>query len=111
VLSWTVSLPPLAEGELRRIPAAERVAVPHAAEKLGALGPGLGYPHSSAVRDADRLRELRPRAGRSPWRGFYRRFGDVFVLAAGGPEAEADPHGFKRAVLAAEEGLAEVEGL
>jgi hypothetical protein len=110
-MPWTVSLHPLAEAELRRIPAAERVAVLNAAEKLEALGPGLRYPHSSAVRDADRLRELRPRAGRSPWRGFYRRFGDVFVLAAVGPEAEADPRGFKRAVLAAEERLAEVEGL
>jgi hypothetical protein len=99
------------EAELGRIPAAERVAVLNAAEKLEALGPGLGYPHSSAVRDADRLRELRPRAGRSPWRGFYRRFGEVLVLAAVGPEAEADPRGFKRAVLAAEERLAEVEGL
>ena len=41
--------------------------------------------------------------------GFYRRFGDVFVLAAVGPEAEADPRGFKRAVMAAEERLEEVE--
>jgi hypothetical protein len=83
----------------------------NAAEKLEALGPGLGYPHSSAVRDAGQLRELRPRAGRSPWRGFYRRFRDVFVLAAVGPEAGADPRGFKRAVSTAEERLAKVEGL
>jgi hypothetical protein len=61
---------------------AERAAVLNAAQKLEALGPDLGYPHSSAVRDADRIRELRPRAGRSPWRGFYRRLGNVFVLAA-----------------------------
>jgi hypothetical protein len=40
----------------------------------------------------------------------YRRVGDVFVLAAVGPEAEADPRGFKRAVVAAEERLEEVEG-
>jgi hypothetical protein len=110
-MPWTVSLHPQAEGELRRIPATERVALLNAAQKLEALGPDLGYPHSSAVRDADRLRELRPRAGRSPWRGFYRRFGDVFVLAAVGPEAEVDPRGFKRAVVAAEERLEEVEGL
>ena len=110
-MPWTVSLHPLAEVELQRIPATERVAVLNAAQKLEALGPDLGYPHSSAVRDADQLRELRPRAGRSPWRGFYRRFGDVFVLAAVGPEAEADPRGFKRAVMAAEERLEEVEGL
>lgn len=79
-MRWTVSLHPEAEAELQRIPAAERVALLNAAQKLEALGPDLGYPHSSAVRDANRLRELRPRAGRSPWRGFYRRFGDVFVL-------------------------------
>jgi hypothetical protein len=110
-MPWTVSLHPQAEAELQRIPAAERVALLNAAQKLEALGPHLGYPHSSAVRDADRLRELRPRAGRSPWRGFYRRFGEVFVLAAMGPEAEVDPRGFKRAVVAAEERLEEVEGL
>ena len=109
-MPWTVSLHPLAEAELQRLPAAERVAVLNAAQKLEALGPDLGYPHSSAVRDADRLRELRPRAGRSPWRGFYRRLGDVFVLAAVGPEAEVDPRGFKRAVVAAEERLEEVGG-
>lgn len=109
-MPWTVSLHPQAEAELKRLPTAERVAVLNAAQKLEALGPDLGYPHSSAVRDADRLRELRPRAGRSPWRGFYRRFGDVFVLAAVGPEAEVDPRGFKRAVVAAEERLEEVEG-
>jgi hypothetical protein len=110
-MPWTVSLHPQAEAELQRIPAAERVALLNAAQKLEALGPDLEYPHSSAVRDANRLRELRPRAGRSPWRGFYRRFGDVFVLAAVGPEAEADPRGFKRAVVAAERRLEEVEGL
>ena len=109
-MPWTVSLHPRAEAELRRIPVAERVAVLNAAQKLEALGPDRGYPHSSAVCDADRIRELRPRAGRSPWRGFYRRLGNVFVLAAIGPEAEADPRGFKRAVLAAEEQLEKVEG-
>ena len=33
----------------------------NAVTKLQAIGPSLGYPHSSAVRDAARLRELRPR--------------------------------------------------
>jgi hypothetical protein len=36
--------------------------------KLGAYGPSLGYPHTSAVLGAEKLRELRPRAGRSAWR-------------------------------------------
>jgi hypothetical protein len=108
-MSWAVVLHPRAEDELRRLPASERVAVLNAAKKLEALGPDLGYPHSSSVRGADRLRELRPRGGRSAWRDLYRRMGDVFAVAAVGPEAEADPRGFKRAVAAAEERLEEVE--
>lgn len=36
---------------------------------------------------ADRLRELRPRGGRSPWRALYRQVGDEFVVAAIAPEA------------------------
>jgi hypothetical protein len=108
-MPWTVYLLPQAEAELRLLPAAERAAVLNA-KKLEALGPDLGYPHSSAVRDADRLRELRPRGGRSAWRAFYRRFGDAFVVAAVGSEAEADPRGFKRAVAAAEVRMEEVEG-
>jgi hypothetical protein len=108
-VSWTVYLLPQAEAELRLLPLAERAAVLNAAKKLEALGPDLGYPHSSAVRDADRLRELRPRGGRSAWRAFYRRVGDVFVVAAVGAEAEADPRGFKRAVAAAEARMEEGE--
>ena len=48
--------------------ASERNALLHAVEKLEAFGPQLGYPHSSAVQGFAGLRELRPRAGRSPWR-------------------------------------------
>ncbi len=66
--------------------------------KLSAYGPRLGYPHTSAVRGARLLRELRPRAGRSPYRALYRRIGDTFVVAAVGPEAMTDPRGFDRAV-------------
>jgi hypothetical protein len=50
----------------------EKAALINAEAKLAALGPGLPYPHSSAVQGADRLRELRPRGGRSPWRALYR---------------------------------------
>ncbi len=74
-MPWTVSLHPLAEAELQRLPAAERVAVLNAAQKLVALGPDLGYPPSSAVRDADRLRELRP--GRAGARGGVSTAGSV----------------------------------
>ena len=84
-MSWTVYLMPEIEDELRRLLVPERKAILNAVEKLEALGPELGYPHSSAVRGADRLRELRPRAGRSPWRAFYRQLGTVLVVAAIGP--------------------------
>lgn len=77
--------------------------------RLQALGPTLPFPHSSDVKGANNLRELRPRAGRSSWRGFYRRLGDVFVVAAIGPEAEVKPRAFKRTVHAAEERLAKIE--
>jgi hypothetical protein len=44
-----------------------------AVDKLRELGPHLPFPHASAVRgnEGAGLRELRPRAGRSPWRAIY----------------------------------------
>lgn len=93
---------PDAQIELGALPSRERL-------KLEAIGPNLGYPHSSAVKDADRLRELRPRSGNCPWRAFYRQVGDViFVVAAVGPEASVGPRDFVKAVRLAEERL---EGL
>ena len=44
------------------------------------------------------MRELRPRGGRSPWRAFYRRVGDVLVISAIGPEAQSNERGFRAAV-------------
>jgi len=81
-------------------------ALDRVVDKLEAFGPQLPYPHQSDVRGADDLRELRPRAGRSPWRAFYRRIGDDFIIAAVGPEAETNPTGFRRAVRSAESRLA-----
>jgi len=72
---WVVAYLPEAEQERAVLPKAERAALINADAKLGAYGPQLGYPHTSAVRDADRLRELRPRAGRSAWRALYRQVG------------------------------------
>lgn len=72
-------------------------ALINAEAKLTALGPSLLYPHSSAVRRADRLRELRPRGGRSPWRALYRQIAGEFVVGAVGPEAHVDPQGFAAA--------------
>jgi hypothetical protein len=85
------------------------VALLHAVEKLLALGERLPFPHQSAVVGLSRLRELRPRAGRSPWRGLYACSGDRFVILAVCPEAQVDGRGFDRAVGQAGRRLAEVE--
>lgn len=88
-----------------QLPANERVALSNAIEKLRAMGPNLPAPHQSNVEGAKSLRELRPRAGQSPWRGFYRRIGDVFVIAAVGPEAQVDRRRFAQTVKAAQQRL------
>jgi hypothetical protein len=98
-----------AEAELTRLSVAERAAMHSALEKLEALGPRLPFPHQSAVKGARGLRELRPRAGRSRWRAFYRRFGEVMMVLAVGPDAKIDHKEFKRAVTRAAERLAEID--
>ncbi|GAA2706984.1 type II toxin-antitoxin system RelE/ParE family toxin [Actinoplanes palleronii] len=108
-MTWKVALHPEAEAELAKLPGTEAGAMLHAAEKLAALGAGLPFPHSSNVNEAAKLRELRPRAGNSPWRGLYRRVGEVFVIAAIAPEAASDRRGFRRAVRAAEKRLDELQ--
>lgn len=80
-------------------------------EKLQALGAQLPFPHASHVEGAAALFELRPRAGRSPWRAFYRQVGAAMVIAAIGPEATVDPRGFARAVRVAERRLNTLEGV
>lgn len=109
-MSWLVVYHPAAESERGSLPATERAAIDHAVEKLRAGGPMLPHPHSSAVKIAVNLRELRPRAGRCRYRVFYRRFGDTFVVGAIGPDAGADQRGFKRSVATAEERLDAVKG-
>lgn len=99
---------PAARAELDKLPAREREALFNAVRKLEALGLGLGYPHSSAVQGTS-LRELRPRAGRSPWRAFYEQAEEGFVIAAVGPEAQQDRRGFDRAIRDALERLTEEE--
>ncbi|MFG3554159.1 type II toxin-antitoxin system RelE/ParE family toxin [Micromonospora sp. NPDC047557] len=108
-MPWLVLYHPEAIVELHALPAAERAAIGHAVEKLESLGPNLGYPHSSNVRSAVNLRELRPRGGRSRWRAFYSGVGAAFVVGAIGPEAGVDRRGFNRAVAAAEGRIKEVE--
>lgn len=56
------------------------------------------------------LRELRPRAGRSPWRALYRQVkADTFVIAAIVPEAEQNERLFRRGAKNANERLSKVE--
>ncbi len=101
---------PAARVELDALPAAEKRAIDHAVEKLGALGAQLPFPHASKVRGAATLFELRPRAGRSRWRVFYRQVGTVMIIAAIGPEARVDARGFARAVEQAQRRLRSAEG-
>lgn len=97
--------------EAAAIPDHERKAINSAADKLVSLGPHLAFPHSGKVMGdpGGSLRELRSRAGRSPWRCIYERIGDVFVIGAITPEAQKDKAGFKRAMRAAKNRLAEIE--
>ena len=106
---WIYRYLPAAAGERDALVLKERAALINAEAKLAALGPSLPYPHSSAVQGADRLRELRPRGGRSPWRALYRQIGGEFIVAAVGPEAQADARGFATACRRAEARLAEIE--
>jgi len=108
-MHWKVVFTDEARHEFNQLPAREQSAMIHALDKLAAEGPALPYPHSSAVQGADRLRELRLRGGRSAWRALYRRVGEIFVIAAIGPEAQADKRGFGRAVAAAQARLDQIE--
>jgi hypothetical protein len=107
---WQVRYHPKAHAEANAVPRQERKAIDSAVDKLASLGPSLPFPHSSKVMGNPRgsLRELRPRAGRSPWRCIYGRVEDVFVIGAVGPEAQKDKAGFNRAVRAAERRLVEI---
>jgi len=107
---WQVVYHEAAREELNRLPKREWDAMLNVAEKLAVHGPALPFPHQSDVRGAPSLRELRPRAGRGPWRALYRRVGDTFVIAAIGPEAEVDHRGFDRMVAAARNRLVDLEG-
>jgi len=69
----------------------------------------LGFPHTSRVFGVRKVWELRPRAGRSRSRAFYRVIRGTVVIAAIGPEAEVDPRGFRRAAQAAERALDALE--
>jgi len=92
---------PEVETEFRALPEREQAAIRNEDVKLRHHGSRLSFPHSSAVRGS-RLRELRPRAGRSRWRALYARVGKEMVILAVVPEALVDRRGFARGVRAAE---------
>ncbi|MHB8619656.1 MAG: type II toxin-antitoxin system RelE/ParE family toxin [Chloroflexota bacterium] len=94
------------DAEKAALPVKERCAMDSALAKLEALGIDLHFPHQSHIQGVPNLRELRPRAGRSAWRAFYRRAGDAIVVATIGPEANVDRQGFNHAVRTAEARLA-----
>lgn len=99
---------PGVRAELSELPPAERKAMINALDKLSMLGADLGYPHTSQVKGTT-LRELRPRAGRSPWRAFYQRHRDVVLIAAIGPEAHHDPRRFGHTIATARDRLEQLE--
>lgn len=106
---WEVLYLPEAEQELADLPARDQNAADNAVEKLKSLGPNLPPPHQSAVKGWEDLHELRPQAGKNPWRPLYRRVGDPFVIAAIGPEAKKDGRGFDRSCEKAISRLAKLE--
>lgn len=84
-----------AADELMELSDTERKAMVNARAKLRAFGAQLPYPHSSQD-ESSRLRELRPRAGCSPWGAIYRQVGSRLVIVAIVPEALDDNKGCGR---------------
>ncbi|MCA1846050.1 MAG: type II toxin-antitoxin system RelE/ParE family toxin [Actinobacteria bacterium] len=108
-MTWDVRIHPAAEEELDALFPSDRAAILNAVEKLIALGPQLPFPHQSHIEGGEGIRELRPQRGRSRWRAFYGQVGEVFVVAAIGPEAGVDHRGFERAVETTTDRLASLE--
>ena len=96
--------------EREALVARDKAALINAEAKLAVLEARLPFPHSCAVQGADRLRELRPRGGRSPWRALNRQIGGQLVIAAVCPETNIDPRGSAAACRHAESRLARFEG-
>jgi hypothetical protein len=94
---WQVMYLADAAKERDELPPRERQAIRNAVKKLEALGPDLPFPHSSDVRGARGLRELRPRGGRCAFRPLYQRSGARFLIAAIAPDGKSDPQGFAAA--------------
>ncbi|MBO4163244.1 type II toxin-antitoxin system RelE/ParE family toxin [Micromonospora antibiotica] len=108
-MSWPVFYHPEAETELHALPTTKQAAIGHVVEKLESQGVNLGYPHSSSIKTANGLRELRPRGGRSQWRAIYGQAGAAFIVGAIDPEASVNQRRFNRAVPAAEQRIKDIE--
>jgi|HubBroStandDraft_5_1064220.scaffolds.fasta_scaffold773631_2 hypothetical protein len=80
------------------MPIPDRIAI----SPPSSLSPGLRVPRTYATC------AYAPRRARA-WRALYRQVGEVFVVAAVGPEAQSDPRGFERAVRRALQRLADLE--
>jgi len=104
---WPVQWHPEAEEELMQLPRDEQLALDHAVGKLAAIGPALPYPHQSAVKAGQGLRELRPRGGRSRWRALYDRRGNTFMITTVAPETQVDQQKFDQTVRIARRRLKE----
>jgi hypothetical protein len=100
---WDVLFHPNAHKELRALKKrseADYDAVVAVIEKLKVHGPALKFPHQSGVKGGagKGLRELRPTGGRTLVRPLYRRFDNLYIILAIGPEATVDKTGFDNAV-------------
>jgi len=62
-----------------------------------------------ATGHGNNVRELRPQAGKSPWRPLYRSVGARFIISAIGPEAKKDRRGFDKACQRAIDRLTKLE--
>lgn len=99
---------PEAEDEAAGLVSKESVAIENAIEKLRSAGVKLDKRHSDHVGDG--LWELRPRAGRSPWRAIYKRIGETtFVILAVCPEYEENKKGFNKGLKDAAKRFAELD--
>jgi hypothetical protein len=109
-MTWSVVVHPDAQDELDQIPQNDYLAVVTAMKKLEALGPTLGFPHTSAIQGTTGgLRELRPRRGRCAWRAFYQQVGSRLVILAVGPEATVNPKKFKKTIGNAQRRVEQIE--
>jgi hypothetical protein len=111
---WEVVFHPDGHKELqllKRQGDSDHAAVLAVIEKLKIHGPALKSPHQSGVKGdlGNGLRELRPTGGRTLVRPLYRRFDNVYVILAIGPEAMIDERGFVNALKRAQERRKNIE--